>query len=363
MSRLSLSLLGTYEITLDGAPVTGFESAKVRALLAYLAVGADRAHSRETLVGLLWSDWPERSARNNLRRALSNLRTAIGDRTAEPPFLSISRETIQFNLAGDHWLDVSAFRALAEMDQEERLEEAVALYRGRFLEGFSVRDSAAYDDWSGLVREQLARQASMVLRRLVELCQGRGDLDRASEHARRWVDLAPWNEEAHRHLMRLLAQRGQRSAALAQYAACRRALARELDVEPSAETIALYERIRDGEIGAARQERGTRHNLPPQLTPFIGRRALLSEIRERLEDPACRLLTLVGPGGSGKTRLALKVASDLASDEAEPHPQGVRFPDSVYFVPMAHLSSADAIDLAIGQALRVPFSPAGAPRD
>jgi DNA-binding SARP family transcriptional activator len=98
MARLSIRLFGSFEATLEGEPVTGFVSDKVRALLIYLAVESDRPHRREALAGLLWPDYPEPSARASLRRALTNLRMVIGDRDASPPFLSISRQTIQFNV-------------------------------------------------------------------------------------------------------------------------------------------------------------------------------------------------------------------------------------------------------------------------
>ena len=109
MAHLSLSLLGTFEVTLGGQPITGFKSNKERALLAYLAVEADRSHRREVLAGLLWPDWPDRDALNNLRYTLSDLRRVIGDHDAEPPFLLITRDTLQFNLASDHSLDVATF--------------------------------------------------------------------------------------------------------------------------------------------------------------------------------------------------------------------------------------------------------------
>ena len=99
MAHLSLRLLGPFEVRLDGEPVTRFESDKVRALLAYLAVGADRPHRRASLAGLLWPERPEASARKNLRNALFGLRTAIGDRDAEPPYPLITRETIQTGLS------------------------------------------------------------------------------------------------------------------------------------------------------------------------------------------------------------------------------------------------------------------------
>src|SRR3954466_15573671 len=112
MARLSLAVLGPLRITLDGQPVTGFAYHKVRALLAYLAVEADSPHHRDALVGLLWPELPDTAARTNLRQALANLRETIGDATATPPFLLITRDTIQFNQSSDYDLDVATFTTL-----------------------------------------------------------------------------------------------------------------------------------------------------------------------------------------------------------------------------------------------------------
>jgi DNA-binding SARP family transcriptional activator/predicted ATPase len=240
---------------MDGQPVTGFKSNKVRALLAYLAVEADRPHRREVLAGLLWPDWPDRDALSNLRYALSNLRRVIGDRTAEPPFLLITRDTLQFNTASDYWLDVTAFTEMMEADKThpsaiDQLQQAVALYRGSFLEGFSVGDSPAFEEWALFTRERLGRQVSSALHRLAASYEQRGQYEQAQSCAWRQVELEPWDEAAHGQLMRTLALSGQRSAALAQYETCRRLLAEELGVEPAAETTRLYEQIRDGELKA-----------------------------------------------------------------------------------------------------------------
>ena len=113
MAHLSISLLGPFQVSLDNRPVTGFDSNKVRALLAYLAVEADRPHQRDALAALLWSERPNRAARNSLRHALSNLRTAIGDRDADTPHLTVNQETVQFNCTGECRVDVRAFRTLA----------------------------------------------------------------------------------------------------------------------------------------------------------------------------------------------------------------------------------------------------------
>jgi len=355
MARLSLTLLGSPEVALDGDPVSSFQSNKVRALLVYLAVEADRPHRRDALATLLWPDRPDRTARGNLRKALSHLRKAIGDRPpsgdhkAHPPFLLITRETIQFNSASDCWIDVAAFSSLVEPHPSrnpslEQLEEAVALYRGPFLEGFSLRDSAPFDDWCVLTQERLHRQAMVALQRLAGQYERQGELEQACEITRRQVDLEPWQEEAHRELMRLLALSGQRSAALVQYEACRRTLMDQLGVEPIRETRALYERIRDGpELPSL--SRGPPHNLPLPQPPLIGREAELAQIQARLEDPACRLLTVIGPGGIGKSRLALQAAAD----------QLERFPQGVYLVNLAPIGSPELLAYAIMEALDVPL--------
>lgn len=362
MPRLSLSLLGSFQVTLDGEPVTGFESDRVRALLAYLAVEADRPHRRDALAGLLWPGWPNRSALTNLRNALSNLRKAIGDRESASPALLVNRETLQFNPAGDSWVDVQTFRALTAADQPAaRVEDGIALYRGSFLDGFGLEDSAPFEDWAQVVREQLQRQCLAALVQLAEHYEQHGDLAKACQYAWNQIDLAPWQEETHRRLMRLLALSGQRGAALAQYETCRHVLKQELGVEPSPETVALYERIRDGEI-EERQEAATPpvtpsgllrpSSLPVWLTPFVGRQDLLAEIHDHLMDPTCRLLTLVGPGGSGKTRLAVEAAARLDNT----------FPHGMHFVSLASLQSADHIVPAVAHALGFLFHEQEEPR-
>ncbi len=178
MTRLTIRLLGPFHVTLDGEPITCFESNKVRALLACLAMEVDHPHNREVLAGLLWPDHPERTARHNLRQALSNLRQAIGDRTASgdrdatPPFLWITRRTVQFNPDSDYQLDAAQFDALVATSEAHvhtrletckpcmrRLEQAVGLYRGEFLGGLFVGDSVSFEEWALLRRERFHRLA------------------------------------------------------------------------------------------------------------------------------------------------------------------------------------------------------------
>ncbi len=277
----------------------------MRALLAYLAVEAAHSHYRESLAALLWSDQSPDTARHSLRQALSTLRRTIGDQRVTPAFLRIDRGRIGVNLNASIWLDVEAVQSHLEesythphADIESchprirHLEEAVALYRGDFLEGLIVGDGVEFEDWVLIRREQLRAQILTALHHITRHYLHRGKYAYAQRYALRQVEIEPYREEAHRELMRTLARSGQRSAALAQYETCRRIMAEELGVEPDPKTQALYERIRSaGETCP--------HNLPPQLTPLIGRERELQQIAERLADPDCRLLTLTGPGGSG----------------------------------------------------------------
>jgi WD40 repeat protein/DNA-binding SARP family transcriptional activator/tRNA A-37 threonylcarbamoyl transferase component Bud32 len=264
MPHLSLVLLGSFQATLDSQPITSWKSNKIKALLTYLAVEADRPHPREALAGLLWPDYPNASALNNLRDALAALRQAIGDRQAEPPFLLITRDTIQFNTASDYALDLTGFQNLSGLS-DDHLEQVMARYRGSFLEGFSC-DSAPFEEWVLVKREQINRQTVDALCRLAKHFEDQGEYERAIAYARKQLELEPWDEPAHRQLMRALVLNGQRSAALAQYETCRRLLMQELGVEPSGETTALYESIRDEKLIAAHRPRAlaTREEPPAQ---------------------------------------------------------------------------------------------------
>lgn len=274
MSRLVLSLLGSFQAVLDGAPVTTFESDKVRALLAYLAVEHARPQRREMLAGLLWPDMPERDARTNLRHVLMNLRKALGDHDADQPFLLASRQTLQFNVEADYRLDVQAFTgAIAAttahthtgLDDCEtciaRLREAAGLYNGDFLAGFSL-DSDLFEAWITTWREKLHIQVLDVLEHLATYHEQRGDYAEVISYAQRQVDLEPWRESAHRQWMRALACSGQRGMAIAQYETCRRILETELGIESEVATTALYEVIRRGDLQPHPQPLPTLQSIP-----------------------------------------------------------------------------------------------------
>ena len=311
MPHLQLTLLGAFQATLDGEPVVGFESNKVRALLAYLAVEANRPHPRTTLAGLLWPERPDCDALANLRYALSNLRQTIGDRAANPPFLLITHDTLQFNVLSDHRLDVAAFEALIGQGDPNALQAAVSSCQGDFLEGFALVDSAPFEEWLTLKREQVSRRMFRVLRSLADHCERQGEYEQARYYAQRQVEREPWQEEAHQQLMRMLALGGHRAAALAQFETCRRVLAAELDVAPARETVLLYEAIRDGKLIAPHlaalpaAHSGASGGEPARSLCVARERELgrLSGFLDKALAGAGRIAFVIGEAGSGKTVL------------------------------------------------------------
>jgi DNA-binding SARP family transcriptional activator len=259
MPRLSLSLLGPFQIVLDDKPVRSGLWTKTQALLAYLAAEAGIYHRRESLAGLIWPDQPEEAARHSLRQSLVQLRHAIGE--GEPPFLCITPQTIQFNTASEHWLDLAEYAALiGECERHahrraetcrvciKRLERAMALYRGDLLADFFLKDSAAFEEWAILKREQLARTALAALHILAKHHALRASYAAMEQAARRQIEIDPFCESAHRQLMRALMWSGQRNAALSHYAALTEMLAKELGIAPDKETCALCEQIEADEL-------------------------------------------------------------------------------------------------------------------
>ena len=371
MSRLELSLLGPFTVSLDGKLITGFESVKVRALLAYLTAEYARPHPRERLAALLWPDWPQQSAMSNLRYALADLRKVIGDRDAHPPYLLVTRESLQLNCEADIGADVIEFegnrvdprsgtsiqQSIISNQQSTilDLQSAISLYRGEFLEGFSLDDSPVFEEWLLSKRQYYSQQMLQALSSLADHFEKTGDYNQAEGYARRQIELEPWRETAHRQLMRALSLKGGRVQALAQFESLRKILQRELDVEPSEETIELYQQIRDGNLSAKKETLAEgrisilpemekpRHNLPLQLTSFIGREKETAEIRTLVPKSPGRLVTLTGPGGTGKTRLALRAAEGLAE----------RFEDGVYLVELASLVEPDLLPQTVAGSLGI----------
>lgn len=336
--RLSINLLGGFQVSRDGRVLTGFSTDKTRALLAYLVTESDRQHRRQTLAGLLWPKYPEQAARTSLRTALANLRQVIGDHQAEPPFLSISRQDIAIGKNSGIWVDVVALSRQIDpkkLDQFSlsQLEEAVNLYQGRFLEGFSLADSAPFDEWILINRERLKLQMMAALDHLIVRYKNLNELQKALDTARRRVELDPWQEPAQRELMRLLAANNRRTDALTQYESCRRLLAEELGVEPEPATTQLYQDIRDGKLPSVFVSTAgsfaNSNSLPPFLVEgiqaltekrvFVGREQELERLRTHFQDTVDgqgQVLFVVGGAGRGKSALLEEFTRQVLSKQS-----------------------------------------------
>ena len=234
--RLVLKFLGPPRIERGGRAVE-MDTRKATALIAYLAV-TGQPQARDSLAAQLWPDANAERARGALRRTLSTLRTGLGgdELRVDGTRIALDGEAID--------LDVRRFRGLVA---DGRLEDAVTAYTGDFLSGFTLRDSPEFDEWQMAQADTLRRELAGALERLVTSEEPR----RATGYAKRWLELDPLHEPAHRALMRVYARAGDRVAALRQFRECERVLDRELGVAPLAETVLLARAIERGEPAPA----------------------------------------------------------------------------------------------------------------
>jgi len=349
MTLLQIKLFGGFTVTLEGQPVTKFRSDKVRALLAYLAVQPDRDHARTSLATLLWGDLPDSAAKTNLRIELSNLKKVLKNH----PALEISRNSVRFH--GTHATvdallfaeTITAFLALPaelQLPKLTSLSTALDRYQGEFLAGFQLGGTVEFDDWQLLTQEQFHEQAIQALTTLQQRYTEQGNWLELAHAARRQLALVPWQERAHRNLIQALAAQGQRAAALTQYTKCCEILQEELGVEPTLATQEIAVRLRMNDSAPrATGHALIRHNLPQQLKPLVGRESEVERVYTLVQTE--RLVTILGLGGVGKSRLAQAVAQRAIHD----------FADGVWFVPLANIemstSTNGRIALAIAAAI------------
>lgn len=316
-SRLEIRLLGPVEIMVDGSPLV-VDTKKAVALLAYLACTQER-QVRDRLCDLLWPDASPDRARATLRRTLSALRSALGNR-----WVDADRTFVWLERTQDVEIDVWEFESVparthghvsedASNEGVEALERAALLYRSRFLDGFELKGCPEFDDWMMREAERLSRQASAVQRRLTEGLIVSGRREEAVDAARKWIELDPLSEDAHRRLMLLHAWAGNRSMAVDAYRTCVATLERELGVEPLEETVELYEAILEEDLPrlpGRPVKAATTPDTPSTAPSLVGR----TEILARLEDVVATgsgLVVLDGEVGVGKTRVLEEAALRL----------------------------------------------------
>lgn len=361
--KLSLNFFGPPTIEVSGRRVE-ISRRKAVALVSYLAVTA-QSHSRDALATLLWPKAGQSRAKASLRSVLWAL-----NRSPLQAWLLVDADTVSLRSDDTLALDVARFRTLLATPRQhehpssdlcaaclEPVSEAVSLYQDDFMAGFTLPDAPAFDEWQFFQADSLRELLLGALDRLVQYHSRAEAFDRAISYGRRFAALEPLHEPAHFALMALYARAGQKAAALRQYEVYRETLDHELGIEPSAEMTTRYEQIRS-DAWPQRQAQQPRpvksqtasappNNLPPDPTPFIGREDDLGRIAGFLDDPRTRLITIVGPGGIGKTRLALAAARAELSKST--------FPDGVYFVSLTPVSEPEAMLSLIAETVGYPL--------
>ncbi len=341
----TVTLFGAFAWVPAGAEPLHLGGDRPIALLAYLLLHRDVPVSRAHLAASLWPESTDGQARTNLRNLLFTLRHALPDAAR---YLAVDATTMRWRTSVPLDLDVATFEArllAAEASEEpgeraRHLEAAVACYRGDLLEG-------RYDAWLGPLRDDYRGRWRDALRVLVASHAASGDAVAARHAAERCARVDPLDEVAAIDLIRCCAALGDRSGARHAFDAHAAALAADLDVEPSPAAHAALEAALSTTPSAQAiplaGEPIAPRTLPTPGTPFVGREAECGLVNDRLDDPACRMLTLVGPGGFGKTRLALAVARARAE----------KAPDDVAWVDLAGARTPERAVAAIAEALHV----------
>lgn len=373
---LKIRLLGGFRVDYEGTPLTGWESFKIEALFAYLVLHPREAFRRPHLAGLFWPEKPDPKALASLRHALHVLRRVV---PAFERYMYADRVQIGFDPQAPYWLDVEEFTRLLGkgLDPEpaearggatlQELAHAVRLYRGPFLQGHPAHEVDEWE-WVAHARESLKELQMQALERLAEGHAARGEHAQAVVYGRRLLRLQPYREELYRRLMRYLAAQGDAQEASRVYAACVRALG-ELGLAPTPPTQELWQEITQrpppprrarapadpqGPEGPVSSPSPVRIRLRP-LTPLIGRRREVAQALALLgageEGGSGRLLTLVGPGGIGKSRLALEIAARSSR----------RYADGVRFLPLDGVSDPALLEDALARGLAL--SPPGHPQE
>jgi predicted ATPase len=327
-SSIRLFILGSFCLERGGATIH-LPTRKAESLLAYLALHP-QPHAREKVAALFWGDSPDDLARRSLRTALASLRKEIGDEV-----VLADREIVQFNSSDHVWVDAIEFQAqAAQLLARDSPDAAIIdfdLYRGELLADF-------YDEWILAERERLHTLYLDALLRTIQRLREQSEYSRAIDTARKMLAVDVANEQAHQQVMFCHWSLGDRNAALKQFDECKRALHDELGVEPSPDTLALYERIKQASL-AGSSPATANTNLPIPLTSFVGREREIETVKQVLG--TTRLLTLTGVGGCGKTRLAIQVAREVVDE----------FADGVWWVELAAVREDERVLQLVVKAL------------
>lgn len=328
--EFSLYLFGTFRLEKrDGGSthLIHLQRRKVELLFAYLVLHPEpNGHAREKIAALFWGDTTDAQAKMSLRTHLAVLRKMLGDDA-----LLTTRGHVQLNPDFKLHVDVWEFLRLRSGSPEI----AVDFYHADLL-------AEVEDEWVVVERERLRSLYIETLLRVAQQMRAQSEYDRAIEFARRAISVDPANEVAFQHLMFCEMVRGNRANAVTHYEECERALREQRAVTPAAETQALYHWINQTPPSFAPDAARTT-NLPIPLSSFVGRKKELAQIKSLLG--GTRLLTLVGAGGSGKTRLSIQASMELMN--------APQFRDGVWWVELANLTNVTLVPQAVAKALNI----------
>ena len=325
MGLLRLAVLGPPEVMHDGTRLT-FALRKAQALLLYLAVEGG-THSRSKLAAFLWPDSAPHDGRTALRNAIALLRNLLADPDASSAMnshLVIERDLLGLHPQAPLELDlvvvqeayrsVQRYSTLPAEPQRAALvaqcQQALALVRGPFLDGFWLGEESNFDEWVHQEQQQWQVRVQVLCERLSAFQEVGGELEQARATLTRWLALDALAEEAYRRLMRVYLGLGDPTAALQVYAACKARLVQELQVKPSAETVALAEQIRATTAvrrGASPVTTAGSRSTGELLAPLVGRAAAFSQLVgsfQQAREGQSQAVLVVGEAGIGKTRLA-----------------------------------------------------------
>jgi len=369
MPRPHISFFGIVTAKNSSGEKISLHGRKTSALLAYLLV-TKREQSRDALANLFWPDLNEKDSKNNFRVALARISKRLG--TTDKPFLLADRKTVQFNPEAIMDIDIHQFEKsingskIHEHNSRagcasccKALTKAVALYQAEFMQGFFLEGCDTYDEWQLLSREQYHLEALTALNDLSTFHETNGNYLEAEKHTRRQLSLEPLSEEAQRRLLRLLSFQDKRNAALEHFQSYQDYLLKELEVEPEDETVNLFHQIQTGMLEKPKLKntpktqmqpgidelelRAGIHNLGTDTTPFFGREDEVLKLREYLAEK--RLITILGIGGTGKTRLATELARTQINS----------FHDGVFALRLAPLQNPEDIPTVLAEALKFNF--------
>ena len=354
---IQVRLLGSFSVSVDGLaiPEAQWKSRRARNLVKLLVLAPGHRLHRDQLIEILWPESDLAAGANNFHQTLHGARRVLepagaGFLLLEEGFLSLSAGEKQALVVDVEQFETAAARAKNSQDPAV-YQDALALYPGDLL------PDDLYEEWTIQRREALRQIRLNLWLDLARLLENRQEYPRAIETLLSLLANDKDNEEAHALLMRVYALSGQRQQALHQYQALREALRADLDIEPSETTTQLYEAIQSNRLLTAAASAGPlpsatkpSHNLPGQLTSFIGREREIVEVCQQVRQH--RLVTLNGSGGTGKTRLALRVAEELLDE----------FPDGIWYVELAPIVEPESIAQEIISRLGLQNDATGSPQ-